>query len=150
ADFDPGQPLDVHGRQPHLDRGFKDFRTRRRAAVPPGACHFHVRAPCQPPRLLRQLMDVDMLINLDDIVRPHLRGEDGGNERTETLVEIVPGVILFQVRIHPGKRRRHGVLPGSAPLYASKMPAPNWLTSSAAAAACGFVAAVSPSTTSAA
>jgi hypothetical protein len=47
---------------------------------------------------------VDVLAELDDVAGPDLGYETLGDGEQELLVEVVPGVVLLQVRIHPGKR----------------------------------------------
>src|SRR5262249_9938864 len=44
----------------------------------------------------------------DEVAWPHLRTEQVSGKRNEGLVEVVPDSFLFQIRVHAGKRRRHG------------------------------------------
>ena len=57
--------------------------------------------PEHPPRLRRQVMDVNVLFKLDDIPGGDLGGEPPAQRRQELRVEVLPHVGLFEVRGHP-------------------------------------------------
>jgi hypothetical protein len=70
------------------------------------------RSPIGPTqiaaRLGREFMNVNMLVDLDDVSGTHLSHEPFGDGGDELLMEVMPGIILLQVRIHPRERRGHG------------------------------------------
>ena len=51
-----------------------------------------------------------MFVDLDDVPGPQLSSEHGRHRRNETLVEVVPGIFLFEVRIHSGEARWHRLI----------------------------------------
>ena len=48
-------------------------------------------------------MNINVLVDLDEIMTGELSADNIGQMGDETLMKIVPGVILFQVRIHSWK-----------------------------------------------
>ena len=98
--------LAVHLREVALHRGIQHRHSESFAAG--RSMSNRNIAPAQEPRLLAwQFVDVDVLVDLDDVSRINLRGNQFRHERYEPLVEIVPRVLLFEIRIHSRKWRRH-------------------------------------------
>src|SRR5262245_57660421 len=56
-------------------------------------------------------MHIQPNLDLDDVIRSDLRTQGFLHPRDEAVVEIFPGVTLFEVRIHTGKWGRHNLLP---------------------------------------
>jgi hypothetical protein len=55
-------------------------------------------------------MTINVLVELDDVRRSDLGDKKFRDVGDEALVEVVPDVLLFQVRVHARKRRRHELL----------------------------------------
>jgi hypothetical protein len=85
--------------QPDLGPGYT--LTRRSAER-------NIGATDEPARLRCKFVNVDVLVDLHDVIGADLGDEEVGNQRKEALVEVMPGVILFQIRIHAWKWRGHG------------------------------------------
>jgi hypothetical protein len=49
-------------------------------------------------------VNVDVFIDLDDIPLADLRNQRFHAVNAKLLVELVPRIVLLQVRVHPGKR----------------------------------------------
>ena len=62
--------------------------------------HRQIGPPDEPSRPGGEFVDVDVLIDLDDVIRLHLDPDRFRGRRQEALVKVVPDVILFDVRVH--------------------------------------------------
>src|SRR5437867_4358113 len=60
-------------------------------------------------------MNVKVLLNLDDVVRFDLSGQRSRRVGDEPLMKVLPDFLLFQKRIHSGKRRWHELSPFKRP-----------------------------------
>src|SRR5207253_6718003 len=58
----------------------------------------YVCPPQESPFLGRKLVDEEVLLDLHDIGRPYLFGEDCTHQRDETLMEVLPDLLLLQDR----------------------------------------------------
>ena len=54
-------------------------------------------------------MDVDVLVDLEDVVRLDLGCQAIGNCGQKPFMEVVPGVVLLQIRVHAREWGWHGV-----------------------------------------
>ena len=52
----------------------------------------------------REIVQVDVFVNQDDVTRENLRRQIRRRRRNNFLVKIVPEDFLLQVRIHTGER----------------------------------------------
>jgi len=65
----------------------------------------HIRPTRQHTLIIRRLVNVDVHPHFHDIGRLNLRSNPFGGDGNEPAMEILPDILLFEVRIHPRKRR---------------------------------------------
>jgi hypothetical protein len=59
-----------------------------------------IGATHEPARLGRKFLDIDMLIEHDDLLRPHLGNQPLADRREELQVKILPERILLDIGVH--------------------------------------------------
>ncbi len=69
--------------------------------------HADITTTDQKALLCRRFMNERMGFHFHDVVRNNLRRKRIANERDKRVVKVLPHIVLFQIRIHASKWRRH-------------------------------------------
>ena len=99
-DLQEWDPFDVLGREPDLRRGFQqpEGGLANRRGLRPG--HGEIGPAERATWLRRQVVDVDVLLELNDVVRRDPGGQLPAQRREELRVEVLPVGCLLEVGVH--------------------------------------------------